>query len=114
MNYVRSGFVPEWKHRRQLTCNRCENKLLGKQILGQSDSPTVEIQYNIEARSVREQQTRDSDEEFIKICDGSLPRRSEKDTAFVESLNRFRDKGTLTPSDHCHQDHDDSDDGECL
>ena len=83
-------------------------------MLEQSYSPTVEVQNNIEARSVREQETRNSDEQFINRRDGCLPPRSEKDTAFVENLNRVRDKGTLTPSDHCHQDHDDSEDGGCL
>lgn len=63
---------------------------LGKQMLGQADAPTVAIQNNIETRNLIEQQTKESDEEFIKMCDGSLPPRSERDAAFIKMYNEVR------------------------
>ena len=51
---------------------------LGKQMLGQSDSPAVLIQNNIEARAVIEQQTRAEEVRFIKISRATCLRGQRK------------------------------------
>lgn len=62
------------------------------EVYARPEAMISQTNVQVETRALKEQRARESDLEFIKVCNGDLPPRTEKDAAFIEKLNKVRNK----------------------